>query len=52
MLNQALFHFILQKIAKQGRVQHFSLNTTLKFMNLRCWMKIVRHNLQTKVENI
>ncbi len=30
-----------------GRVQHFSLNTTLKFMYLSCWMTIVQHDLQT-----
>ncbi len=29
-----------------GRVQHFSLNTTLKFMHLSCWMSIVQHDLQ------
>ena len=31
-----------------GRVQHFSLNTTLNFLAkyLSCWMKIVQHDLQ------
>ena len=28
-----------------GRVQLFSLNTTLKFMHLSCWMSIVQHDL-------
>ena len=30
-----------------GRVQHFSLNTTLNFLTkyLSCWMKIVQHDL-------
>ena len=33
-----------------GRVQHFSLNTTLNFLTkyLSCWMKIVQHDLRVR----
>ena len=29
-----------------GRVQQYSLNTTLKFMYLSCWKTIVQHDLR------
>ena len=43
------------KIPKQvGRVQHFSLNTTLNFLAkyLSCWMKIVQHDLRLDYKSL